>query len=114
MLDLHVIGERIALQRQIRDMNQEQVAEAAGISLSFYGNVERGSRCPSLETFVQIANALSCDANTLLGNNLMVLDRRKNNNGGNTRMFFCQDQPNIDYSTSEAEDKEEASDAPQE
>jgi len=47
-------------------MTQAQVAEAAGIDSSFYGQIERGVNTPSLKTFVDIACALKTDAADLL------------------------------------------------
>ncbi len=47
-------------------MTQAQVAEAAGIDTSFYGQIERGVNTPSLKTFVDIANAFKADPADLL------------------------------------------------
>ncbi len=42
------------------------LAEKCGISMSFLGHIERGSRIMSLETFVSICQALDTDADALL------------------------------------------------
>jgi len=47
-------------------ITQAQVAEAAGIDASFYGQIERGVNTPSLKTFVDIAYALKADPADLL------------------------------------------------
>ena len=52
------LGKRIKQLRVMRDMTQEQLAEASNVSISFLGNVERGSKNPTVETIYKIANAL--------------------------------------------------------
>lgn len=47
-------------------MTQAQVAEAAGIDASFYGQIERGVNVPSLKTFAAIAVALKINSSDLL------------------------------------------------
>jgi len=44
--------------RKAMRMTQAQVAEKAGIDMSFYGQIERGANVPSLKTFAAIAKAL--------------------------------------------------------
>ena len=39
-------------------VNQEDVAERAGISLRYYGSIERGKVTPSVYTLAKIADAL--------------------------------------------------------
>ena len=51
-------------------MTQEQLAEQAGISLSFLGHIERGTRKASLDTLVGIANALKISTDILLQDSL--------------------------------------------
>ena len=51
-------GKRIKQLRVMRDMTQEQLAEASKVSISFLGNVERGSKNPTVQTVSKIANAL--------------------------------------------------------
>lgn len=47
-------------------MTQAQVAEAAGIDTSFYGQIERGANIPSLKTFAAVAAALKVNSSDLL------------------------------------------------
>ena len=64
------LGERIRQQRTLAKMTQEKLAEKAGISLSFLGHIERGNRKASLETIVNICNALKVSPDLLLQDSL--------------------------------------------
>ena len=64
------LGKRIKQQRILARMTQEKLAEAAGISLSFLGHIERGTRKASLDTVVKICNALKVSPNQLLRDSL--------------------------------------------
>lgn len=66
-MNYKLIGMRIRKCRQQNGLTQEQLAEMAGISLSFCGHIERGSRKMSLETLCSIAAALGCSTDKLLG-----------------------------------------------
>lgn len=61
-----MVGKRVRQLRLRRNLTQEQLAERAGISTSFLGHIERGSRKLSLETFYRLIRALDCSANALL------------------------------------------------
>lgn len=61
-----LFGERIRRFRKSRNITQEELAEAVGISLSFLGHIERGTRKPSIETLIRIASALSTTTDELL------------------------------------------------
>lgn len=60
------LGKRIQSIRKDRGLSQEQLAEAIGKSPSAVSCIETGRKCPSLETFILIANALRVSADTLL------------------------------------------------
>lgn len=64
------LGKRIKQQRIMARMTQEKLAEASGISLSFLGHIERGTRKASLDTVVKICNALKVSPNLLLQDSL--------------------------------------------
>lgn len=64
------LGKRIRQQRVLAQMTQEKLAERAGISLSFLGHIERGTRKASLDTLVKICNALSVSPGLLLQDSL--------------------------------------------
>lgn len=69
-MNYEALGKRIRDQRRISHITQEQLAEKAGISLSFIGHIERGSRKASLDTLVAIANALKISTDILLQDSL--------------------------------------------
>lgn len=60
------LGRRIRKARKIKNLTQEQLAEAVGLSLSFIGHIERGSRTASLKTVMDIANVLKTTPDRLL------------------------------------------------
>ena len=66
MVDYEAMGRRIKILRHERRMSQEQVAKKINISLSYFGNIERGNRIPSIDTLVDIANALGVGLDYLL------------------------------------------------
>lgn len=65
-MDYVELGHRIRQQRYKRDMTQQKLAEKSGISASFLGHIERGSRKASLETLIGICNALEIGADVVL------------------------------------------------
>ena len=69
-MNYEAFGRRVRAQRKLSHMTQEQLSELAGISLSFLGHIERGSRKASLETLVSIANALKISTDMLLQDSL--------------------------------------------
>lgn len=73
-MDYTALGKRIRAQRRQNRMTQEQVAERSGISLSFLGHIERGTRKASLETLVSICNALKVSPGVLLQDSLLYSD----------------------------------------
>lgn len=58
MIDYKDFGMRVRELRRKHGLTQEELAEQAGISTSFMGHIERGSRVASLETLVLLCNAL--------------------------------------------------------
>lgn len=60
------IGMRIRQQREHAGLTQEQLSEACGLSASFVGHIERGSRKLSVETLSKIASALNVNTDHLL------------------------------------------------
>ena len=61
VVDYKRIGIRIQKQRKEKGLSQEQLAELIGISLSFMGHIERGTRISSVETLARISKALETD-----------------------------------------------------
>jgi len=59
-------GARVRAVRRKQSLTQEELAEKVGISASFMGHIERGSRIASLETLVALCNALKVTPQHLL------------------------------------------------
>lgn len=75
MFDGEAMGRRIRRKRQEQGLTQAQFAKKIGVSTSFYGHIERGSRTPSIDTLVIIANALNVGLDALLRDSLKVPTR---------------------------------------
>ncbi len=69
-MDYMSLGLRIRKQRKHLRLTQEELAERSGISLSFLGHIERGSRKASIETLVSLSNALGMSTDYLLQESL--------------------------------------------
>ena len=54
-----LIGARIRTLRASRKMSQEELALAAGLTPAYLGRVERGEKCPSIETIYKISLGLN-------------------------------------------------------
>lgn len=65
-MDWTSIGRNIRQYRLERDLRQEDLAEAVGVSANYIGMVERGEKTPSLETLVAILNELEVSADMVL------------------------------------------------
>lgn len=65
-LDYGKMGMRIRQVRKAKGWSQDELAKKCGISMSFLGHIERGTRIMSMETFVSICLALDVNADGLL------------------------------------------------
>ena len=72
-LDYFRLGMNIRRYRKKRNLTIEKLAEKVEISDSFMGLIERGQSIPSLETIVNIANALGTGTDALLGYDLQAV-----------------------------------------
>lgn len=70
MIDYKDFGHRIRVIRRKQGLTQEELAEQVGISASFLGHIERGSRIASLETLVLLCNTLKASPQHLLAASL--------------------------------------------
>jgi XRE family transcriptional regulator, regulator of sulfur utilization len=52
-------GATVRRLREARGLTQETLAEAAGISATYVGFIERGDSIPTLSVILQVAGALS-------------------------------------------------------
>ena len=60
------IGQNIRPYRTRKKLRQEDLAELTDLSVTYIGMVERGEKIPSLETFINILNALEVSADVVL------------------------------------------------
>ena len=75
-MDYKDLGNRVRTVRRQQSLTQEQLAEKVGISASFLGHIERGTRVASLETLVAICNTLNVTPEYLLSASLHTFDQR--------------------------------------
>ena len=61
------LGKRIRALRRQAGLTQEQLARATGMSPSFIGHIERGTRKVSLDTLTEVAKALGVTGASLMG-----------------------------------------------
>lgn len=66
MFDSELFGLRVRLFRLQQNIPQEELAQRVKLSRVHISHLERGERLPSLETFINIANALHVSADDLL------------------------------------------------
>lgn len=52
------VAARIKYFRHVRGMSQEELALNAGLNPAYYGQVERGLKCPTIDTLYKIGKAL--------------------------------------------------------
>jgi transcriptional regulator with XRE-family HTH domain len=88
-MDYVKFGAVVRKTRKARHWTQARLAKEVRLSISFLGHIERGTRIPSLETLVALANSLKVPAGVLLADSLLPLPpdrlnkpmRRKQNKG---------------------------------
>lgn len=59
-------AERLRYLRRQKDLSQEELAWRAGINTVYYGQIERGVKCPTIDTLYKIALGLDVSAADLL------------------------------------------------
>jgi len=69
-MDYVDLGKRVRAYRMAKNWTQEYLAREIGVSTSFIGHIERGSRKASIDTLVQLANALEISTDDLLAGSL--------------------------------------------
>lgn len=58
ILNYRIMGFRIAQRRQALGLRQAQLSKAAGVTQKYISDIETGKKHPSLETLVNICEAL--------------------------------------------------------
>ena len=66
MTDYTKIGRNIKRYRHWKELTQEQIAELIGVSTSFIGHVERGTRKLSVDTLYAVCMALGVSSDKIL------------------------------------------------
>ncbi|MBQ2954211.1 MAG: helix-turn-helix transcriptional regulator [Clostridia bacterium] len=73
-IDYKDLGKRVRELRRTLSLTQEELAEKCGISASFLGHIERGTRVASIETLVCLCNTLNVNPQYLLSASLNTFD----------------------------------------
>ena len=63
------VGNRIKYFRRLKSISQEEVALRANLNPAYFGQVERGVKCPTVDTLCKIAGALEVSPAELLQTN---------------------------------------------
>jgi transcriptional regulator with XRE-family HTH domain len=66
------VGQRIRTMRRARNLTQEQLAEAADVTVESLSRAERGTILPSVLTLAKLARALRTSMDVLAGNEAPV------------------------------------------
>lgn len=69
-INYSLIGNRIKSARKAKGLSQSELSELIDKSVGYMSYIETGSKKPSLETLIQIANALDVTIDELLSDNL--------------------------------------------
>lgn len=62
------LGKQIRQARTAKGLTQQALAEQAGIGVMYLGEIERGIKMPSLNSFIKIIEALEVSADYILRN----------------------------------------------
>lgn len=69
-MDKAALGKKIREARVQKGYTQHALAEKADIGVMYMGEIERGSKMPSLNIFINLINALDISADYVLRNEL--------------------------------------------
>lgn len=69
-MDSENLGKRIREARTEKHYTQQQLAEMAGIGQMYLGEIERGTKMPSLKSFIRIIETLGISADYVLRDEL--------------------------------------------
>ena len=92
MVDYVAMGQKMRSRRRFFKISQEELAKAVQISPSFYGNIERGIRIPSIDTLVAIANALQVGVDYFLVDSLDAVFTRRSSEENKILTRFLREQ----------------------
>jgi len=74
-MDYIDLGLQVKKARLARNLTQQKVAEMIGVSTNYVGTIERAEGIPSLETVINLANALNVSVLFLLQDSLTELSQ---------------------------------------
>ena len=98
MVDYVAMGRRMKMRRRAKKLSQQAMADAVQISISFYGNIERGTRVPSVDTLVAIANVLNVGVDDLLIDSVNALGPRHSREEAQLlRQYLREKVAELDY-----------------
>ncbi|MBR6809178.1 MAG: helix-turn-helix transcriptional regulator [Clostridia bacterium] len=107
MIDYESLGQRIRSRRQLLGKTQKEVAVSINVAPSYYSNIERGLRIPSVETLVAIANVLHTGLDMLLVDSLAnALPRRSDDEMRVIHKFLREEIEKMDYNVFDRLDEE--------
>lgn len=69
-MDNLIIGNKIRIARQHRQLSIDKLSERCGITEKYLGNIERGEDSPSLKALLNIVNELQLSLDYVLGDDL--------------------------------------------
>lgn len=61
----YLVGERIRRFREEQNMSQEELAFESDIHSAYIGKIERGEKCPTIETLYKISKGLNIPISVL-------------------------------------------------
>ena len=70
MMDKMALGIKIREARLNKKYTQQKLAELAGIGIMYLGEIERGTKMPSLNIFIKVIEALDISADYVLRDEL--------------------------------------------
>ena len=73
------LGRRIREERQKLNLTQEKLSESIGVTTTYIGQIERGERCPTLDTLINISNSLGVSIDYLLHESVSPSSSTMNN-----------------------------------
>lgn len=60
-----ILGKRIRNARTVSGISQEKLAEHSGLHSTYIGQIERGEKCPTIESVYKIAKGLNISLSDL-------------------------------------------------
>lgn len=87
MVDYESMGRRIRGLRKQQGLTQAELAQQVGISTSFMGHIERGTRIASLETLVGLSHTLQVSLDAMVTGLDAALSMPSNNTTAKMRVL---------------------------